>query len=238
MRGIQNVKDNLLFSLIYKRYITNILQFFDVIPWLLHTFVTPVHEFPDVICEECVRCMQSQLCTVSLSSSSLENLRPHTAFERSECMGNRWARRGLWCVGEKLEFSFRNLSKVAAAVSGRVLSWYKTTWFVSISLRLLQTAGFSSSRIAQSAHYWLSVQVLVVLEDGPNEVPKQRQHHFADRMHTFEFLDPGWWRVFPLHALTFACRFVVMQPCFIACDNSLQERHSFFTISLQKCSAV
>jgi hypothetical protein len=49
-------------------------------------------------------------------------------------------------------------------------------------------------------------------------------------MHTFEFLVPGRWHVFPLHTLTFAWRFVVVGPCFIACDNPFKERLSFFTI--------
>jgi len=29
--------------------------------------------------------------------------------------------------------------------------------------------------------------------------------------------------MFPLHALTFACRFIIVHPCFIACDNSVQK---------------
>jgi hypothetical protein len=39
--------------------------------------------------------------------------------------------------------------------------------------------------------------------------------------------------VFPLHALTFACRLMVVLPCF----NPLQETLSFFMISLQKLHA-
>jgi hypothetical protein len=33
--------------------------------------------------------------------------------------------------------------------------------------------------------------ILVVPEEGPIEVPKQRQHHIADIKHTFEFLGSG-----------------------------------------------
>jgi len=51
-----------------------------------------------------------------------------------------------------------------------------------------------------------------------------------------ELLGPGWWRMFPLHALMFACRFIVLQPCFSSCDCLLQE-NLFFMILLQKLHA-
>jgi hypothetical protein len=65
--------------------------------------------------------------------------------------------------------------------------------------------------------------ILVVLEDGPITVSKQRQHCFVSRRHIFEFLGPGRWRVFPLLALKFACRFIVVHPCLIACDKWLHK---------------
>jgi hypothetical protein len=40
---------------------------------------------------------------------------------------------------------------------------------------------------------------------------------------------------FPLHALTSASRLIVVHPCFIACDNSLQK--SLFTILLKNLHA-
>jgi hypothetical protein len=43
--------------------------------------------------------------------------------------------------------------------------------------------------------------------------------------------------VFPFHALTFACRFIVAYPCFNAHDNLLQESLPFFTTLLQKLHA-
>jgi len=36
--------------------------------------------------------------------------------------------------------------------------------------------------------------------------------------------------VFPLHALTFACRFTVVHPCFVACGNQLQQGSPFVLI--------
>jgi len=33
--------------------------------------------------------------------------------------------------------------------------------------------------------------ILVVLKDGLIKVPKQHQHNFASRRHTYEFLGPG-----------------------------------------------
>jgi hypothetical protein len=42
--------------------------------------------------------------------------------------------------------------------------------------------------------------------------------------------------MFPRHALTFACRFIVVHPCFIVCDNMSQDSLSFMT-SLQKFQA-
>jgi hypothetical protein len=72
---------------------------------------------------------------------------------------------------------------------------------------------------------------LVVLEDGPIKVTKERQHHFVGRRHTFEFLGPGWWRVFPLYALLFACMLIVVHthvssPMTICCSKV----SSFFMI--------
>jgi hypothetical protein len=78
--------------------------------------------------------------------------------------------------------------------------------------------------------------ILVVLEVEPIKVSKQGQHHFAGRRHTFESFGPGQWHRFPLYAFTFACRFIVVHPCFITCDNSLQE--SLSMISLQKLHAL
>jgi len=79
--------------------------------------------------------------------------------------------------------------------------------------------------------------ILLLFEDRPVTVPKQHQSHFASRRHTFEFLGHGQWNVFPLHALTFACRFIVVLPGFIACDNPLQESLSYFMILLKKLNA-
>jgi hypothetical protein len=79
--------------------------------------------------------------------------------------------------------------------------------------------------------------ILLVHKDGPIKFPIQYEHHFPGRRHTFEFLGPGSWYVFPLHALMFACRFIVMHPLFMTCDKALQENLSFFTVSLQKLHA-
>jgi hypothetical protein len=42
-----------------------------------------------------------------------------------------------------------------------------------------------------------------VLANGPNKDPKQSQHHFPSTRHTYEFLGPGQWHVFPLQAVMF-----------------------------------
>jgi len=43
--------------------------------------------------------------------------------------------------------------------------------------------------------------------------------------------------LFPLHVLTFGCKFAVVHPCVIVCDSPLQETLFFFTISLQNLHA-
>jgi hypothetical protein len=81
--------------------------------------------------------------------------------------------------------------------------------------------------------------IMVVLKDGPIiKFPKQCQHHFASSRHTFKFLGPGQWHMFALHALMFACKFIVVHQCFITCVILLQKNLSFFVILLQKFACI
>jgi hypothetical protein len=129
--------------------------------------------------------------------------------------------------GRSLNFNFRIVSTVAAAVWGWALSWCKTSPSVSIPQCPLlfehNTVLCTIDRLST---------ILLVFEDRFIEVSKQCRHHFASRRHTFGFLGPGRWRVFPLHALTLACRFIVVHPCLHACDCPLQESLSCFDVSL------
>jgi len=62
-------KENILFSLFYKRRTrTYMLLFYIVIPWLLHIFITSVHELAGAICEECfqVHMKSCMYCTFDL----------------------------------------------------------------------------------------------------------------------------------------------------------------------------
>jgi hypothetical protein len=76
--------------------------------------------------------------------------------------------------------------------------------------------------------------ILILLEDGPINVPEQHQYHLAGRRLTVEFLEPGRWRALPLHSSSIPGKFTVMHTCFIACDIPLKNSLSFFTIWSQK----
>jgi len=101
-------------------------------------------------------------------------------------------------------------------------------------------AGFNSSSSTVQYHALLTIlsTILLMLKDRPTEVPKQHQNHFARGRHTFEFLGPGCWCVFPLHAFMFARRFMAVHSYFITWDNVPQESLSFFTISLKNCMHI
>jgi hypothetical protein len=180
-------------------------------------------------------CVQSHVYAVSLTSSLPANWRPCNALWIVWKYGNQieW---DLDCmlVRENLEYQFWIISTVAAAVCGRVLLWCKTTPFFSIPLHLLQIAGFNSpSSIAQ---YLALLTVCPWSWYYSKMGPFKSQNSVNITLSaegSFEFLGPGQWRVFPLHALTFSCRSIVVHPCFIACDNPLQESLSFM-MSLQK----
>jgi len=113
--------------------------------------------------------------------------------------------------------------------------WVKKKLEISFQIVWMTAATTSDWAFHDAKH--ICQQILVVLKNGPLKVQKQHQHHFAGRTHTSEFVGSGQWHVFPLHSLMVACRFIVVNPHFIAYDNPLQESLSFFTILLQKLQA-
>lgn len=73
--------------------------------------------------------------------------------------------------------------------------------------------------------------ILALLENGPIKVPKQRQNHSVWRRSTFNFgRDED---ALHFHASKCGCKFIVVQPSVIACENPLQKSLSFITILLQ-----
>jgi len=86
-------------------------------------------------------------------------------------------------------------------------------------------------------HYWLSVHNPGSAWRWAHYSPKISSKSLCQQKAHFLILDPGWWHVFSLHALMFACWFITVNLCSITCDNPLWESLSYFTISLQKLNA-
>jgi len=74
--------------------------------------------------------------------------------------------------------------------------------------------------------------ILVVLKDGPIEVQNSVNITLPAEGTVLNFLVLGD-DVFPLHASTSACKFILVHSCFITYDNPLQ-KSLFFMIQLQK----
>jgi hypothetical protein len=139
-------------------------------------------------------------------------------------------------MGEKLEFQLL-VSMVATAIQCQASSRCKTTPCVSISPYLLWMVGLNST--SGTAQYralpTVCPQSWQCLRMGPLESQNIINITLLAEGTPVNFLVLGE-DIFPLHALTSDCRFTVVYPCFIACDNPLREWLSF-TILLQKLHA-
>jgi len=69
--------------------------------------------------------------------------------------------------------------------------------------------------------------ILLLTEDGPIKSQKSVNITLLAEGTLLDFSDLGD-NVFPLHALTFACKFIAVPPCFITCDNPLHKSFCFF----------
>jgi hypothetical protein len=85
----------------------------------------------------------------------------------------------VWWMRETLKFHFSN-HFFCHCYHFRSLLWCNTTPFVSIPLHVLQIVGCTI--LCTVGHLSMT---LLVLEDGSIKVPKQCQHCFASKQHTW-----------------------------------------------------
>jgi len=140
------------------------------------------------------------------------------------------AKYGLYVGWDKSsKFSFQIVSMVAAAVKGRALSWYKMTSFVSIPLHLL--------RITHGTILCTMCTTRLPVHN-PGSVRGQACWKFHNSINIalpaegtlLNYLVLGNDMCFHFTL----CRFTEVHPCFVTCDNPLQESLSFLNILLQK----
>jgi hypothetical protein len=109
-------------------------------------------------------------------------------------------------------FSFRIVSTVAAAVWGRTVVTMRNNSTCQHSSVFTANSGFQLvfKHSTTPCTVGQLFMILVVLEDGPI-----RSQNDINITLSAEFLGPGRQHVFPLHTFMFACRFIVVHPCFI-----------------------
>jgi hypothetical protein len=121
-------------------------------------------------------------------------------------------------------FSFLRISYVWAAVRGRALLCNNRTLSDSLPLLLEQIAGFNPLWSMSKQQPCDSCSMFQVgLKNRPLRIPEFSQHQLTCRWLHLEFLCNRRWRMLPLHGLLLGFWLIVVNPGFIACDDSLQK---------------